>query len=208
MACLSWCRVRACVLCAAVHPTSELKLNPGSDTTWNFVCEDFSEGELKKESLALRFKTQENSEEFKRFYNEARTGNAALGVGSGSGAASSAAAAASAAAPAAVAATTGASGAEATKDRLLEKIQGAGNPWFDILSDAANTVRGAGVHWRGSAVWFSCSSAGFVCGVLILFVVCHCRSSFWSARAGPDGCGDFHAVGQVRQGQERFPRQG
>jgi hypothetical protein len=45
----------------SVHPAVELKTNPGSDTTWVWSADDYSEGSAKKETFAMRFKTVEST---------------------------------------------------------------------------------------------------------------------------------------------------
>jgi Ran-binding protein 1 len=53
-----------------VNPSVQLKSNAGSDTSWVWAAQDFSEGELTLETFAIRFKTPEIAEEFKAKYDE------------------------------------------------------------------------------------------------------------------------------------------
>eukprot|EP00475_Leptophrys_vorax_P025867 TRINITY_DN3620_c0_g1_i1.p1 TRINITY_DN3620_c0_g1~~TRINITY_DN3620_c0_g1_i1.p1 ORF type:complete len:187 (+),score=74.04 TRINITY_DN3620_c0_g1_i1:152-712(+) len=53
-----------------VNPSVTLRANAGSDTSWVWAAQDFSEGELALETFAIRFKTPEIAEEFKAKYEE------------------------------------------------------------------------------------------------------------------------------------------
>lgn len=120
-------------MCASVNPSVELRPNPGSDSTWTWVAEDFAEGVLKTETFALRLKTTELFDEFKTFHDQARaTNSGAAAVSSASSSASSSAASAASASPA------DAAGPVSKRDRLLESAERANNFWFQFLSDASS----------------------------------------------------------------------
>ena len=59
----------------SVHPLIELKTNPGSDSTWTWSAEDFSEGCGQMDMFAIRFKTAEIAGEFKKAHEDARKAN-------------------------------------------------------------------------------------------------------------------------------------
>ncbi|KNC79429.1 hypothetical protein SARC_08183 [Sphaeroforma arctica JP610] len=56
----------------------ELKEHQGSDTTWTYVClADYSDGEFKPETLAIRFRNEEAAQKYKTTFNEAKDLNKA-----------------------------------------------------------------------------------------------------------------------------------
>jgi hypothetical protein len=115
----TYCVLMSCL--ASVCPVlGELKANPGSDTAVQWSCLDFADGEYKQETLCIRFKTVAELDDFKKIYNEARNTNAAGDAGA-------------AVAPAAAAAAGGAAQQD-KKDRVFERLQSAGNPWYASTS--------------------------------------------------------------------------
>jgi len=63
--------------------TAELKLNvnPGSDRAWTWIANDYSEGESKTESFAIRFSTPEVAARFKTLFEEGQAENKKLPTG-------------------------------------------------------------------------------------------------------------------------------
>ena len=55
--------------------TASLALKPlqTSDRTWTWTAQDFSEGELSQEMFALKFKTSEQAQKFRKIFEEAQT---------------------------------------------------------------------------------------------------------------------------------------
>nr|CAD7443293.1 unnamed protein product [Timema bartmani] len=53
-----------------LSPGLELKPLSSSDRAWSWCAQDFSEGELRVETLAIKFKTQEQAHEFKRLIDK------------------------------------------------------------------------------------------------------------------------------------------
>jgi E3 SUMO-protein ligase RanBP2 len=55
--------------------TASLALKPlqTSDRTWTWTAQDFSEGERTQEMFALKFKTLEQAQKFKKIFEEAQT---------------------------------------------------------------------------------------------------------------------------------------
>jgi Ran-binding protein 1 len=60
-------------VCANHYLTSEVVLTPnvGSDRSWVYKCSaEFSEGEAREETLAIRFANSENAQKFKAKFEE------------------------------------------------------------------------------------------------------------------------------------------
>jgi len=55
-----------------------LKQNSGSDRSWTWAANDFSEGEMKPEVFAIRFSTPEVAERFKKLFEEGQAENKKL----------------------------------------------------------------------------------------------------------------------------------
>jgi RanBP1 domain len=55
--------------------TDSLALKPlqSSDRTWTWTAQDFSEGRLTQETVALKFQTLEQAQKFKKIFEEAQT---------------------------------------------------------------------------------------------------------------------------------------
>jgi len=70
-------------LSTIIHPNSTLSANMGSDRAWTFSCEDYSinepdeSGNVKPEvaQFAVKFKTPEIAQEFKKKYEECQAAN-------------------------------------------------------------------------------------------------------------------------------------
>ena len=60
--------------------TSEMKLAPnvGSDRSWVYTAQDYSEGEANVENLAIRFGNTENAGKFKAKFEECQKVNQAI----------------------------------------------------------------------------------------------------------------------------------
>nr|CAD7394595.1 unnamed protein product [Timema cristinae] len=61
-----------------LSPGLELKPLSSSDRAWSWCAQDFSEGELRVETLAIKFKTQDQAHEFKRLIDKVQGEMAAL----------------------------------------------------------------------------------------------------------------------------------
>lgn len=57
-------------ICLNHYVTRELKVLPKDDKTWLWSAADFSEGEVHQDRFALRFKTPDIANEFKRHVDD------------------------------------------------------------------------------------------------------------------------------------------
>jgi len=58
-----------------VGPTTDLKVNAGSDRSWVWQCHDFSEEKTDVTTLAIRFANSENAQKFKEEFEKAKKAN-------------------------------------------------------------------------------------------------------------------------------------
>mmetsp|Transcript_11881 Transcript_11881/g.31026 ORF Transcript_11881/g.31026 Transcript_11881/m.31026 type:complete len:211 (-) Transcript_11881:500-1132(-) len=109
-------REKTLKICAnhVVSPAMKLVENAGSDRSWVWFAQDFAEGEVSNDMLAIRFANSENALKFKEEFEAHQKSNGELGVGkSGAAPASGTAAAEATGAPAAASAEGADKGAAA-----------------------------------------------------------------------------------------------